>query len=133
MTIDDVKIAEAGRYLEWSQIVAQKLEKACEAVYGICEKTPIVIVYQPLDTSVKKSTKCNFDVRVLDDTDVTFQWQYLATTEGASWTNSGASTGTTDSLSFTASASYTGYKYRCKITKGSNVLYSDEATLTVTN
>lgn len=133
MTVDEIKIAAAKRYLPWCREVAEKLEKACEAIYGITEKTPIVIVLQPEDTSVKKGTKCSFNVRVLDDTDVTYQWQYLATTEGATWTNSGAASGTTDSLSFNSNIAYNGYKYRCKITKDSNLLISDAVTLTVTN
>lgn len=134
MDIKDVKIAEAGRYLEWGKVAAEKLEQACEAVYGIVELTPLVIVYAPKDCAIVKGNKANFSVRVLDDTDVSYQWQYLSTAQGASWTNSGASSGKTEDLSFnTTNTSYNGYKYRCIVTKGDNQLVTVPVTLTVTN
>ena len=134
MDIKDVKIAEAGRYLEWGKVVADKLEQACEAVYGIVELTPIVIVYNPVDCAIVKGSKANFNVRVLDDTGVSYQWQYKSTAEGASWTNSGAASGTSKDLTFnTSNTSYNGYQYRCILTKGDNRLITTPVTLTVTN
>lgn len=134
MDIKDVKIAEAGRYLEWGKVVADKLEQACEAVYGIVELTPIVIVYNPVDCAIVKGSKANFSVRVLDDTGVSYQWQYLSTAQSASWTNSSAASGTTKDLTFnTSNTSYNGYQYRCILTKGDNRLITTPVTLTVTN
>ena len=109
----------------------ERLEDAYETIRGIYEMNPVLIILQPTDASVKASTKATFSVKVLTEETVSYQWQYKSTAEGASWTNSGAQSGTSATLNFTASASFNGYKYRCKITWGSNVLITNEVTLTV--
>ena len=69
-----------------------------------------------------------------DGIDITYQWQYSK--DGNSWTNVGKSIEgyISSKLTFTAQLKYNNFKYRCKVTSSTGEsIYSDPATLTVTN
>lgn len=61
---------------------------------------------------------------------LTYQWQ-LSTNGGTTWQNSTAAGNATPTLSTVATAARNGYQYRCEVTSGEYIIYSQPATLTV--
>jgi len=59
----------------------------------------------------------------------TYQWEVM--TSSGKWVNSTAPGNDTNILTFKATAVKTAYKWRCKITDGDTVLYSDVVTLVI--
>lgn len=59
-----------------------------------------------------------------------YQWQYRTSSSG-SWTNSGYSSATKATLSFTAAEKYNGYQYRCVVKNLAGSATSNTVTLTV--
>lgn len=58
-----------------------------------------------------------------------YSWEELA--PGGAWTDSQHTGSKTPLLKVIAAPNLDGYKYRCKVTNGGKVFYSDSATLTV--
>lgn len=58
-----------------------------------------------------------------------YSWEELQ--PGGAWTDSHQSGAKTPLLKVIAAPNLDGYKYRCKVTNGGKVFYSDSATLTV--
>ena len=92
-------------------------------------KPALAITTQPTDKTVTAGEKAKFSV-VAAGENLTYQWQYKSPsgTKWASTTFTGAKTAT---LTVSAQAKHDGYQYRCKITDGTNTVYSNAATLTV--
>lgn len=86
----------------------------------------IVISAQPSSTSVASGASVTFSVTATGD-NLSYRWQYSDT--GIIWS---AASGTSSSFTFTASSSFNGRKYRCKVYNDNFDVFSDEATLTVT-
>ena len=59
----------------------------------------------------------------------TYQWEVM--TGAGNWVNSTAPGNATNIITFKATAEKTAYKWRCKITDGDTVLYSDVVTLVI--
>ena len=84
------------------------------------------ITTQPSDVRVKEGASASF--KVVATGVKSYQWEYQKPGEEV-WTAVSAASGKTASYSMTVKASHNGNKYRCKLTGGEGVLYTDEATL----
>ncbi len=91
----------------------------------------ISIQTNPLNRNVVQGGKTTFVVGVTATGNVTYQWEFRKSASG-SWANCTLSTAKTNTLSVNANIDRDGYQYRCKITCGSTVVYSNVATLNVT-
>ena len=92
--------------------------------------TVAVISSQPQNASVAINDIAEFTIKSRSSV-ATYQWQ-VSTNGGEKWVNSGAEGNTTTTLSVTAkSAKYDGYMFRCKVTNGKWVEYSNAVTLSI--
>ena len=87
------------------------------------------ITAQPDDTAVKVGGKAVFAVETTGE-DLTYQWQYRKSSSD-SWKSTTFSGAKTDTLTVTAKAYHDGYQYRCKISDGTDTVYSEAAELSV--
>ena len=88
------------------------------------------ITTDPASLTVKPDTTVKFTVGAFGK-NLTYQWQ-TKTSSTASWANTGLTGAKTDTLNFTALASFDGRQYRCLVTDGDGATYiSAAATLTV--
>ena len=92
--------------------------------------TDVRITKQPEDVTVKAGQTAVFHVEASGN-DLTYQWQ--CSSNGSTWKNCTSSGYKTDTFSFRAQKSYSGRLYRCRVTSGSDKIYSDPGLLTVTN
>ena len=107
---------------------------ACDesAVFAITQQAEAAaFVQQPENQKVFKNTEAAFKAEVNLPYD-TYQWQY-SKDGGNTWKNLSKTTyGSSDSLTFTAKASYDGYQYRCVVTlTDKRKITSDAAALTI--
>lgn len=86
------------------------------------------IVSQPLSITVKAGETATFSVKASSD-DATYQWQVF--NAAGAWANTSIAGNKTDTISFSVPSSYTTKQYRCIVTRGSESVISDVATLTV--
>lgn len=92
--------------------------------------TVAVISSQPQNASAAINDIAMFTIKSRSSV-ATYQWQ-VSTNGGEKWVNSGAEGNTTTTLSVTAkSAKYNGYMFRCKVTNGKWVEYSNAVTLSI--
>ncbi len=92
---------------------------------------PVTITQQPSNVSVSSGSSVTFSVRAGGGTGtLSYQWQQKAS-GSTLWQNSSKSGYNTNTLSFTASASDNGLKFRCVVSDSSSSATSNEATLTV--
>ena len=90
----------------------------------------VTITRNPIDREAVEGSDVSFNVTASGSGDVTYQWQHRTTPTG-SWTNSKLPGNQTSIITVTATAERNGFQYRCKVTSGSAVAYTDPATLTV--
>ncbi|MBQ6831632.1 MAG: leucine-rich repeat protein [Oscillospiraceae bacterium] len=89
------------------------------------------VTAQPANQSVTEGLTAKFTVKATG-TGLKYQWQYRTSSTG-SWKAASATGNKTATLSVPATASRSGYQYRCKITdQYANAIYSGAAKLTVT-
>lgn len=67
----------------------------------------------PPDTTAATGSRVTLHVDAVGGDEISYQWQYKSPT--GSWTNSGYTSARTATLAFNASASFSGYQYRCII------------------
>ena len=87
------------------------------------------ITSQPEDVTVAAGATASFHIEAAGE-NLSYQWQ--VSTTGTSWKNCSGAGYNTDTFSFTTKSSYSGRKYRCKVSDGTDTLTSDSAELTVT-
>ena len=90
-----------------------------------------VITKQPVNFSAAAGTQTTVSVTATGS-NLQYQWQYRTSSSGA-WKNSVAASGTTKTLTVNARTELNGYQYRCKVSNSAGYVYSNVATLTVTN
>ena len=88
-----------------------------------------VITSQPSNQLLAVGSTASFSVAV-SGVKPSYQWQ-VSTDGGNTWKNSGAAGSTTESISFSVTASRNNYKYRCVITDSNSTLISEPGTLNV--
>ena len=91
---------------------------------------PLIIYEQPEDKNLLEGQPATFYVRV-SKTGLTYQWQ-VSKDGGATWKDCVSTGYNTDFMYFFAKPSYSGWMYRCRISDGTRVIFTDEVTLTVT-
>ncbi len=102
---------------------------------GSADSEAAVLTLRPQITSQPKSTSAycgenvTFTVKA-SGSGLSYQWQYRKTPTGA-WYTSGASGAKTSSMTVEATAARSGFQFRCRVTGGEDVLYSEPAELTV--
>ena len=114
----------------YNTIVLMTVEKYRDPANREADKPKITVTTQPEDASAAVGGKATFTVAATGS-NLTYQWQYSF--NGTKWYNQTSGTGVTTN-SFTTAAvqkSWNGVQYRCKITDGTNTVYSNVATLTV--
>lgn len=87
------------------------------------------ITLQPEDATVSAGQSALFHVEA-EGSSLSYQWQVSST--GTTWKNCTGAGYNTDTFSFTTKSTFSGRKYRCKISDGTNTIISDSAELTVT-
>ena len=87
------------------------------------------ITTQPSSKTVDPGTTVSFKVAASGGS-LKYQWQYRTSSSGT-WTNSGYSSATKATLSFTAAAKNNGYQYRCVVKNLAGSVTSNTVTLTV--
>ena len=87
------------------------------------------ITSQPEDVTVAEGATASFHIEAAGE-NLSYQWQ--VSTTGTSWKNCSGAGYNTDTFSFTTKSSYSGRKYRCKVSDGTDTLTSNSAELTVT-
>ena len=87
------------------------------------------ITLQPEDATVSAGQSALFHVEA-EGSSLAYQWQVSST--GTTWKNCTGAGYNTDTFSFTTKSTFSGRKYRCKISDGTNTIISDSAELTVT-
>ena len=100
-----------------------------EIIQNAIELSVIGIAEQPVDQTVTEGRKAIFEVKTTG-TDLSYQWQ-VSKDGGTTWKNCTSAGNNTSSFSFTAKMSYSGWQYRCVVTKYSTEMQSLPATLTV--
>ena len=92
----------------------------------------IEITDQPEDVTVPAGATASFTfgVEYEGEAELSFQWQYRTSPEGA-WTDVSAASGKTAIYSLTVKERHNGYQYRCLVTDGKTTVESEVATLTV--
>lgn len=89
---------------------------------------PLEIITQPQDVTGAIGTLATFTVAA-NYTSVAYQWQYFS---NDGWKEASTGTGSnSDEYSIEITALRDGRKYRCVVTRGTESVESDEATLTV--
>ena len=89
-----------------------------------------VITTQPKDLTISAGGTAKFTVKASGAT--SYQWYWRANSS-SSWQKSTVSSATKATLTYTnLSASKSGRQYRCKVSNGSGYVYTNAATLTVT-
>ena len=91
-------------------------------------RTPPAITTQPLDQTVNDGQAATFAAAASGSPAPTVQWQ-VSSDGGGTWTNVPGATSAT--LTFTASASQTGYRYRAVFTNAAGTATTNAAILTV--
>ena len=101
-------------------------------LYAVWERntSEIIILTHPKSRSAAEGTMVRFFIEA-DGDDLNYQWQYRTGPAG-SWNDSKASGNKTAEITFTAKYVQDGYQYRCKVSNSSETVYTNEATLTVT-
>ena len=92
----------------------------------------IKILSQPVSVNAHEGEIVSFEVKVSGE-DLRYEWQYSAS-NGKNWdaVTSSQITGKKSAvMTVPVSSNRNGYKYRCKVTSGSDTVYSDAATLTM--
>ena len=87
------------------------------------------VTKQPKKTSVKAGKKAVFKVKVSKE--AKFQWQYKKSGSSKWKKVSSTKTAKTATLKLKTKKKYNGWKYRCKITSGDEVVYTKAVKLTV--
>lgn len=85
------------------------------------------IIKQPVNIKAKEGTIVKFYCKALGVTPK-YQWQVM--TNSGKWVDSTSAGNDTSIVRFTAAESKSGRKFRCKITDGSTIIYSDTVTFT---
>ena len=88
------------------------------------------ITSQPEDVTVATGENASFHVEASGE-NLSYQWQVSST--GTTWKNCTGAGYNTDTFSFTTKRSYSGRKYRCKVSDGTDTAISNSAELTVAN
>lgn len=89
---------------------------------------PLAIIIQPQDVTGALGTTATFSV-VANYTSVAYQWQYFS---NDGWKDASTGDGAnTDEYSLEITAARDGRRYRCIVTRGTESVVSDEATITV--
>ncbi len=91
--------------------------------------TPLVITADPIDYTGPVNSTASFTVAAAGE-NLTYRWEYR-TSENGAWTPVSAASGKTANYSLTVKARHDGYQYRCAVSDGNAIAYSDIATLTV--
>ncbi len=89
-----------------------------------------VITGQPTGQTAEEGKKATFKVTA-SGTGLSYQWQ-VSKDSGATWKNCTSSGNTSATFSFTTKSSYTGWRYRCKVSNANGSVYTQAALLTVT-
>ena len=89
-----------------------------------------VITKQPQNQTVSAGQTAKFTVAA-SGSGLSYQWQYQKPGTSA-WNNCGGTGNKTDTFSFTASAYYNGWQYRCVVKNSAGSVNSNAAKLTVT-
>ena len=92
----------------------------------IAEQTVFAIVTPPVDFEGELGAEASFHVEATG-TELTYQWQYSS--NGTKWYNSTLTGNKTDTLSMEFTEARLAYQYRCKITQGEEILYTDPVRL----
>ena len=87
------------------------------------------ILTQPTSKNVAINDTATFTVKAAG-VSMSYQWQYRTSSTG-SWQNSGFSSATKATLSFTAQTKYSGYQYRCRVKNSYGTVYTNAVTLSV--
>jgi len=82
----------------------------------------ITIVSNPFDCEAKEGETASFHV-VAEGNNLQYQWQWSA--DRMTWKNCTAAGFNTDTFAFTMAAKYSARLYRCKITNGTQTVYTD--------
>ena len=88
----------------------------------------INMITQPSDKTAYWGGTVNLATKA-EGSDLEYQWQ-VSSDYGTTWKNSSATGAKTAKLTFKASKSLDGRRFRCKITSGKDVIYTKTATLT---
>ena len=109
-----------------------KITNGTETVYTyeatITLKSEGEFVAQPEDVSAAVGETVTFIVE-FEGTDPAYQWQWSK--DGSTWNNCTSVGYNTDTFSFAMKASFSGRRYRCVVTEGSQEVASDAALLTL--
>lgn len=89
---------------------------------------PLVITEQPTDVTASSGERVNLSIGA-SGSNLTYQWQWSA--DGKAWKNCTSAGYNTDTFSFSMREALDGRKYRCRVSDGSDTLYSDAATITL--
>ena len=94
----------------------------------------VKITSQPENKYLAAGTTATFSVTAIagEGETIGYQWQY-SSDSGATWTNSGYSSATRATLSFTAAVRFSNYLYRCVVTVGTDSVISEPAILILTS
>ena len=89
-------------------------------------KDLVNIVVNPEDAEVKEGNTAVFTVEA-EGEELTYQWQW--STDGSTWKNCTGSGYDTSSFSFVMKKSFDGRQYRCRVKSGTEIAYSEAATV----
>ncbi len=106
----------------WSEVVTLTVTAAAPS---------LEIVDQPMDVDVEVGEEAIFSVFVEATGPVSYQW-YVKKTPDGGWTAISAASAKTADYCLTAQLKHNGYQYKCKVSDGTTVLWSEVVMLTVT-
>ena len=132
--------AASGKTADYSltaQVRHDGYEYSCKVSSpgGFAESVPVslnvvAVTSQPADVTVTTGSAAAFSVTASGGADLSYQWYYRTTPEGA-WTAVSAASGKTADYSLTARTKHNGYQYKCVVSLGDVAAESGVASLTV--
>ena len=121
-----IKITETRDGQQYRCIVTDKYNNTVTSdVAAIHVEPQIKITKQPVDVTAPIGDPAKFSVTA-EGEGLTYQWQYCKNGE---WKNSNSTGYNTSSMSVRVTEARDGQQYRCVITKGTNSVISDVATI----
>ena len=122
------KMAESYDGRQYRCRVKSGTETAYSGAATAILKNAVTIIADPADAEVNVGETAVFTVEA-EGEELSYQWQW--STNGSTWKNCTNQGYNTEEFSFTVKATYSGRKYRCRVTSGTEKAYTKAAELVV--